>query len=70
MENLTFGTDSPFMSATQPIPGYMVTCCDCGEQFFISRSNVSWYMKKDMEIPKRCPSCRERRKTDGLHQAN
>lgn len=71
MENMDFGATNPSTLTNKTIPGYMVTCVDCGEQFFISRANVSWYMKKNMDIPKRCPSCRAIRKENyGVQQAN
>ena len=37
-------------------------CKDCGESFSIFFSEVEYFTNKDMQLPKRCKSCRKNRK--------
>ena len=39
-------------------------CEDCGEEFPIYVPEFDFYMEKGYELPKRCPSCRKKRKTN------
>ena len=41
-----------------------VVCEDCGEEFPVSRAEYEYYEEKGYELPKRCPSCREKRKEE------
>ncbi|MEE1009378.1 MAG: zinc-ribbon domain containing protein [Agathobacter sp.] len=38
------------------------TCKQCGEMFEISQSEIEFYKKKNLNIPKRCKKCREENK--------
>ena len=38
------------------------TCKQCGKEFELSESEVSFYKSKGLELPKRCKSCREKNK--------
>lgn len=37
-------------------------CSDCGEKFEITYNDYEFYMQKNFDIPKRCPSCRSNRR--------
>jgi hypothetical protein len=37
-------------------------CVDCGEGFLFSVGEQRFYEAKGLEVPKRCPECREKRK--------
>lgn len=39
------------------------TCKDCGEQFFMTYNEVSFYERKRLHVPKRCKACRDKRRT-------
>lgn len=64
MENVIFGTTDINKETTTMLPGYQITCSVCGEKFFISRDNAAWYLKKGLEIPKKCPICRAKLKNN------
>lgn len=38
------------------------TCRDCGEQFFMFKSEVDFFKTKRFPLPKRCKGCRVKRK--------
>jgi hypothetical protein len=38
------------------------TCKDCGKPFMMSYKEVKFYENKQLHIPKRCKSCRDKRK--------
>lgn len=38
------------------------TCKDCGKVFVMDASEVSWYVKKELQLPKRCKACRKKRR--------
>ena len=33
------------------------TCIDCGKDFYLSETNVEFFKKNGLFIPKRCPDC-------------
>lgn len=37
--------------------GKILKCKQCGEYYYISNSNISWY-KNEMSAPERCKACR------------
>lgn len=37
-------------------------CRDCGEPFFMYKSEVEFFESKNLPLPKRCKGCREKRK--------
>ena len=37
-------------------------CCDCNESFTFSAGEQAFYHSKALSIPRRCPSCRRRRR--------
>lgn len=44
-----------------------LTCVDCGKQFVWTASEQEFYAQKGYEnAPKRCPECRERRKSEKM----
>jgi Zn finger protein HypA/HybF involved in hydrogenase expression len=40
-----------------------ITCLDCGQEFVWSASEQKFYLNKGLATPKRCPRCRQIRKT-------
>lgn len=38
------------------------TCKDCGKLFWLPYVEEAWFTARDMVPPKRCPSCRKKRK--------
>lgn len=38
------------------------TCKQCGREFYIAQSEVSFYKEKNLQLPKRCKECRESNK--------
>lgn len=38
------------------------TCKDCGQNFIMSYGEVRFYEEKKLHVPKRCKSCRDKRK--------
>jgi CxxC-x17-CxxC domain-containing protein len=42
-----------------------LTCADCGNQFVFSSTDQEFYASRGYQNPKRCPTCREQRKTTG-----
>lgn len=38
------------------------TCKQCGKEFFISQSEISFYKGRNLQIPRRCKECREANK--------
>lgn len=37
-------------------------CKDCGNEFYMDYKEVCFYKDKELQLPKRCKKCRERRK--------
>ena len=37
-------------------------CRECGELFYLEPTEKAWFVDRGLEIPKRCPSCRKKRK--------
>ena len=44
------------------------TCKQCGKEFELSESEISFYKSKGLELPKRCKSCRDKNK--GVQQSS
>lgn len=50
---------------------YTIVCISCGESFVLSDAEAEWYLAKGYNLPRRCFTCRQRRKlaqTDYLTQ--
>ena len=41
-----------------------IVCKDCKKTFTMSSSHASWYTKKGLALPKRCPDCIAKRKAE------
>lgn len=39
-----------------------VECKDCGAKFVVTGGEQQFMFEKGLELPKRCPDCRKRRK--------
>lgn len=44
-------------------------CVQCGKQFALSDSEVSFYQSKNLSLPKRCKTCREMNKAKKTNQS-
>ena len=42
----------------------IIKCQDCGEEFILNEGEQEFYNKKGLVEPKRCKSCREKRKNN------
>lgn len=42
--------------------GKILKCKQCGEYYCVSNSDIYWYEKNKMNLPKRCRSCRMKNK--------
>ncbi|MEK7577570.1 MAG: zinc-ribbon domain containing protein [Patescibacteria group bacterium] len=42
-----------------------IQCKDCENDFTITDEEIEWYKSKLFDLPKRCSSCREKRKQNG-----
>jgi len=40
-----------------------LVCADCGNTFLFTGSDQEYYASKDFQKPKRCPTCREQRRS-------
>ena len=40
------------------------TCRDCSEEFVIVENEAKWFEDRDMQLPKRCPNCRRKRRAE------
>ena len=47
----------------------VVICRDCGEEFVFAAGEQRYYKDRELAFPKRCPSCREKRKVQGTYGA-
>jgi len=39
-----------------------LTCCDCGHEFSWTKSEQDYYWSRELSQPKRCLTCRRRRR--------
>ncbi len=46
-------------------PWHKHKCKDCGNEFFMDYSEVHFFEKKGLNLPKRCKECRAKRKNGG-----
>jgi hypothetical protein len=46
------------------LPHRVSECKDCGQVFVTVREEQYYYMDRNLALPKRCNSCREKRKRD------
>jgi hypothetical protein len=44
------------------------TCADCGEPFTITAGETSYYARRGLVLPKRCPDCRAARRLAPLEE--
>lgn len=42
-----------------------IKCRDCGNTFTLTVDEQNWFREKGLELPKRCKSCRQKRKQKG-----
>jgi ssDNA-binding Zn-finger/Zn-ribbon topoisomerase 1 len=44
--------------------GQVINCLECDAQFTFSAGEQRFFKERQFDTPKRCPSCRERRKKE------
>lgn len=52
-------------AASQPrevLKTVTINCCDCGRTFSVNPAEQNFFKRKGLNLPKRCPECREKRK--------
>lgn len=42
----------------------VVTCKDCGKEFYVTAGEASYLRSKGLDMPKRCYECRKKRKAE------
>jgi hypothetical protein len=42
----------------------VLICIDCSNQFIFSAGEQAFYRSKALSVPKRCPTCRQKRKAN------
>jgi hypothetical protein len=45
-------------------PWHKHKCKDCGEEFYMTYKEVHFYEEKGLNLPKRCKTCRDKRKSN------
>lgn len=48
------------------MPDIQSKCYDCGADFVITESEQAFFKSKDFSLPKRCKSCRDKRKAERM----
>ena len=43
-------------------------CQDCGGEYLVTESEARWFSVKGFDLPKRCRTCRDRRKQQRAQQ--
>jgi len=43
----------------------IIRCCDCGAGFILTSGERQFYLDRKLNLPKRCPECRRRRRQGG-----
>lgn len=43
-------------------PWRSFTCACCGDKIYMEKGQVDFYKKKDLELPNRCKTCRDKRR--------
>lgn len=46
------------------------TCIQCGKEFELTNSEIGFYKKRKLSLPKRCKECREQNKKNGAEKRN
>ena len=45
----------------------LASCADCGMSFVIKQGEKDWFLERGFMLPKRCKSCREKRKAQNTN---
>ncbi|TDI47731.1 MAG: hypothetical protein E2P02_02675 [Acidobacteria bacterium] len=45
--------------------GELRTCADCNDTFKLTLDSQNWFLAKELDLPRRCPSCLQKRKEAG-----
>jgi rubrerythrin len=56
--------------ADQRNEGTTYKCAQCDNPFAVTVKEAKWYEEKGFSIPKRCPSCRHKRRTERTEKTN
>ena len=55
--------------ADQRNEGTTYECIQCKNSFAVTNDEAAWYEEKGFAIPKRCPSCRHKRRVERTEMA-
>jgi serine/threonine protein kinase/rRNA-processing protein FCF1 len=47
-----------------------IECSDCGKKFYITNGQFDFFNKKDLSLPKRCPSCRDAKRERNISKTD
>ena len=56
--------------ADQRNEGTTYECTQCGNHFAVTAEESKWYEEKGFATPKRCPSCRHKRRIERAENTN
>lgn len=56
------------MKSTMPDNTITRTCVDCGKEFTISVGEQNFYLSHNLQLPKRCKSCRQKRRSNRVEK--
>lgn len=62
-------TDEPDVECMNK-QGYWYVCSDCGSITLLNNGELSFYKQKGLQLPKRCESCRRKRKAQNAEHTN
>jgi hypothetical protein len=48
----------------------VLLCVDCGASYILSPQERQWYLTKGLHLPRRCPTCRARRRQEAKRTSN
>ena len=60
----TYDLEEAQKIAEQRNAGTTYSCVSCSNKFAVTIEEAAWYEEKGFAIPKRCPSCRHKRRTE------
>ncbi|MFW6105163.1 MAG: zinc-ribbon domain containing protein [Chloroflexota bacterium] len=55
------------MEKTQKENDQIIRCVDCGTGFILTPGERQFYLDRKLNLPKRCPACRRRRRQGASH---
>ena len=66
----TYGKAEAQQVANQRNEGTTYECTQCNNRFSVTIEEAQWYEERGFAIPKRCPSCRHKRRIERTEKAD